>query len=1084
MSFPEFAIRRPVAAWMLMAALVFFGLLSLFSLGISRFPDVTYPVITVVTQWPGAAPEVMESEIVDPLENVLVSVQGIKDIESTMLPGIANIKLEFYIDKNIDAALQEVNSKVRSVRLPTDVNPPQIFKINQDDSPILWLAVTWDRPLKDLVRYVDKYIRDRFMLVHGIGDIQLGGWADRNLRIWLDRNKLNQLQLSPTDIRDMLQAENMELGAGYLESKTNEINVRIMGEARSEYEMQSLALNHRAAGASGIPITGIGGSQGGGMGVTGAGSNQFLTNPAMTSAASNLLSNTRGASSVYIPLSTVASVEDGIMDLTRLSRSDGQPAIGLGIQKLRGFNEIAVAKEVKDLVKELKKDLPEGMAIGPRFDSSVYTQEAVHETEFTLLLTIFFTASVCLLFLGSFRTTLNVLFSIPISILGSFIFFKFLGYTLNFFTLLALSLAVGIVVDDSIMVLENITRHKNLGKDPQTAALDGANEVSFAALAATLSIVAVFCPILFVGGVVGKFLSQFGVALSVAVLISLLEALTLAPMRVAEFLNVGKEEKKNYFEVWLDKVFWEFARIYRNLLKLALQKRWLVVSVSFLIFFLSLRLFPALHKELSPSEDMGIALIRIETPVGSSLEHTGERVRFLEEYLKQQPYVAHVFSSIGGYSGGQVNFGALFITLTPRKERKLRLQEILKIWRKEFKKAAYQDLHIKIIDISQSAFSSKRGTNIELSLLGSEYSVLKEVSQKILNELDKSGMYTDLDTDYREGMPEVQIIPDRDKCALANISMQQLVDSVRYSIGGARQGMYTNEEDIRRYDIRIRFIPEQWREPKDIEDIPLWTNYGGEPIHLKDVASLRVVPKLMNMTRENRRRVITLFANVKPEYSQAKALDYAMEICRKLLPPTYSVQPAGASQTAKETFGAFPYALGFGLILAYMVLGIQFNSFLFPLIILCAIPFSITGAIFSLYISKLSLNLYSGIGLILLMGLAMKNSILLVEFINKKRFEDGLDTSAAILEAAFIRLRPILMTSLATISSAIPAALGLGPGAEVRVPLVIVVIGGIVVSTSFSLFVVPCIYSLAAKIGGKPPVDLEEWPEVQKVASL
>ncbi|QDQ42632.1 efflux RND transporter permease subunit [Methylacidiphilum kamchatkense] len=263
MSFPEFAIRRPVAAWMLMAALVFFGLLSLFSLGISRFPDVTYPVITVVTQWPGAAPEVMESEIVDPLENVLVSVQGIKDIESTMLPGIANIKLEFYIDKNIDAALQEVNSKVRSVRLPTDVNPPQIFKINQDDSPILWLAVTWDRPLKDLVRYVDKYIRDRFMLVHGIGDIQLGGWADRNLRIWLDRNKLNQLQLSPTDIRDMLQAENMELGAGYLESKTNEINVRIMGEARSEYEMQSLALNHRAAGASGIPITGIGGSQGG-----------------------------------------------------------------------------------------------------------------------------------------------------------------------------------------------------------------------------------------------------------------------------------------------------------------------------------------------------------------------------------------------------------------------------------------------------------------------------------------------------------------------------------------------------------------------------------------------------------------------------------------------------------------------------------------------------------------------------------------------------------------------------------------------------------------------------------------------------
>ncbi|TFE70826.1 efflux RND transporter permease subunit [Methylacidiphilum caldifontis] len=1084
MSFPEFAIRRPVAAWMLMAALVFFGLLSLFSLGISRFPDVTYPIITVVTQWPGAAPEVMESEIVDPLENVLVSVQGIKDIESTMLPGVANIKLEFYIDKNIDAALQEVNSKVRSVRLPTDVNPPQIFKINQDDNPIMWLAVTWDKPFKDLVRYVDNHIRDRFMLVHGIGDIQLGGWADRNFRIWLDRKKLDLFQLSPTDIRDILQAENIELGAGYLESKTNEINVRVMGEARSEYEMQSITLNHRASGAAGLPITGVGGSQGGGMGTTGAGSNQFLTNPAMTSAASNLLSNTRGASSVYVPLSLVASVEDGIMDPTRLSRSDGKPAIGLGVQKLRGYNEIAVAREVKELVKELKKELPEGMSIGPRFDSSVYTEEAVHETEFTLFLTIFFTAAVCLMFLGSFRTTLNVLFSIPISILGSFIFFKFFGYTLNFFTLLALSLAVGIVVDDSIMVLENITRHKNLGKDPRTAALDGSNEVSFAALAATLSIVSVFCPILFVGGVVGKFLSQFGVALSVAVLISLLEALTLAPMRVAEFLSVGKEEQKSPFERWIDHVFWKFARLYKNLLSLALKKRWLVIGVSFSIFFLSLKLFPVLHKELSPSEDMGIALIRIETPVGSSLEYTGNRVRFLEDYLRKQPYVAHVFSSVGGYSGGQVNFGALFITLTPRKERKLRLQEILKIWRKEFKKAEYNDLHVKIIDISQSAFSSKRGTNIELSLLGSEYSVLKGVSQKILNELDKSGMYTDLDTDYREGMPEVQIIPDRDKCAQSNISMQQLVDAVRFSIGGARQGMFTNEKDIRRYDIRIRFIPEQWKEPKDVENIPLWTNYGGEPIHLKDVTNLRIVPKLMNMTRENRRRVITLFANVKPEFSQAKALDYALEVCRKHLPPTYTVQPAGASQTAKETFAAFPYALGFGLIIAYMVMGIQFNSFLFPLIILCAIPFSLTGAILALYLTKLSLNLYSGIGTILLMGLAMKNSILLVEFINRKRFEEGLEMRKAILDASYIRLRPILMTSLATIASAIPAALGLGPGAEVRVPLVIVVIGGIIVSTSFSLFVVPCIYSLVAKMGGKPPVDLEEWSEAQKVGSL
>jgi HAE1 family hydrophobic/amphiphilic exporter-1 len=1060
MNLPELAIRRPVAAWMLMAALVFFGILCLFSLGVSRLPDVTYPVLTVVAQWPGASPEVMEAEVVDPLEEVLMSVQGIQDVTTTVMQGVARIQLDFRLDRDIDAALQETNAKVRSVQLPYNVDPPVIFKVNQNDSPILWLAVTWDRPLKDIIRYVDTRVRDKFSLVQGIGDIQLGGWTDRNFRVWLDRNKLAQYQVAPNDVLNLFRAEYQETASGYLESANNEINVRVMGEVRSPEEMGGLALNHRggSGGANLPPLTGIASAQGGMAGAAGT-----------TSFATNTLSNVRGPADSFTPLAQIARPEDGIMDPRRFARSDGVPSVGLGLQKLRGYNEIEVANSAKRIMEELKPDLPPGMKIGTRFDSSVFTAEAIRETAFTLLFSIGVTTLVCLAFLGSFRTTVNVLFSIPISILGSFIFCKAMGFTLNFFTLLALSMAVGIVIDDSIMVLENITRHHRMGKSPEQSALDGTREIFFAAAAATLTIVSVFAPIAFLGGVVGKFLFQFGAMISCAVLISLLEALTLAPMRCAEF--VSGSHGPGRVETWLEGFYHKMGSVYRVCLGFALRHRWLVVLVSFGLFFLSLRVFPLLHRELAPSEDLGMALLRIETPVGSSLEYTSHRVQELESFLKRQPTVAHFFTTVGGYSGGEVNRGAIFVTLTPRNQRKERLQEIIRTWRKELEKPAYSDLHIKVIDISQSAFSSKRGTNIELSLRGSDYAVLQTKAQAIIHQMEATGDYTDLDTDYRTGMPELEVVPDRQKAADSNISMQTIADVVAAGIGGMRQGQYTNREDNRRYDLRIRLEPNQWREPEDVANLPLWSGYGGEMIRLKDIAELRVVPKLLDITRENRRRSITLFANVKPEVSQAKALDTALEICRKELPPGYDVEPTGSSQTAKETFASFPVTFALGILLAYMLLGAQFNSFLYPLVVLVAIPFSLTGAFQGLYLTGMSLNIYSGIGIILLMGLAMKNSILLVEFFNKKRFEEALPLPEALLDAAAIRLRPILMTSLATIAAALPGAVGFGPGAEVRKPLAIVVISGIIVSTFFTLFVVPCVYSLLAPLSRRKRLE-------------
>lgn len=1011
MTLSDLSIRRPVFAWMIMAACFVFGAISFTRLGVSQLPDVTFPVLTINISWPGAAPEVMEADIINPLEEALMSVQGIKNLESNIMQGSARIKLEFYMDRNIDAALQDTNSRVRSVRLPEQADVPTIIKVNQDDSPILWMGVTWDRSFHELLTYVDLHLRDKFQVVPGVGDVQLGGWSDRTMRVWVDNEKLNDYNLTVLDVRDTLQADYNETTAGVLENSIREMNIRTMGEGKSAEEIAQLLINRRG----GAPI---------------------IDSP--------------------IRIVDVATVEDGVADIRRFSRADGKTSIGLGIRKQRGYNEVEVADNVKKLAEELNKTLPPGMKLSTRFDKTQFTKNAVRETEFTLLLSAILTSLVCWAFLGSWRTTLNVLFAIPTSIFGAFVVIYFCGFTLNFFTLLGLSLAIGIVVDDAIMVLENIVRHFHMGKSSEQAALDGAKEIAFAAVAATVSVVAIFSPIFFVGGVIGRFLYQFGVTISAAVLISLLEAITLTPMRCSQFME--RTEEENRFTKWVNHQFKHAAQFYGKCLHICLKHRWKVVGGSFLLFGLSLALFPFIRKELTPPQDVGAIILRIQSKVGSSLIYTSDALKPIEEYLKTRPYVAKTFSNVGGQGGGDVTSGNMFVTLGDRDKRTMSQQQIVEELRKEFKKN--KDLKISVIDISQSAFSAKRGAGIEISLRGPDYAKLRDFSQEIIKRMDATGEFSDMDTDFRDGVKELHIIPDREKAAASNVSMQTIADTVNAAIGGIRVGKFTNGD--RRYDMRIRLKPEQWQNPEDVEKLMVRTSYG-ELIPLNSVAKTKIVPKLLSITRENRQRAITLFANSNPKFSQQKTLQDAVRICHEVLPEGYGVELSGSSQTNQESFSGMNYVLVLGLIVAYMVLGAQFNSFIHPLAILMAIPFTFTGAFLSLYLTNTSINLYSGIGIILLMGIAKKNSILLVEFFNKQRFEYKRSIEEAIMQGGPIRLRPIFMTSAATVAAAIPAALGLGPGAEVRIPLAIVVVGGVIISTAFTLFVVPCVYSLLCK---------------------
>jgi hydrophobe/amphiphile efflux-1 (HAE1) family protein len=1039
MTLSDLSIRRPVFAWMLMSALMFFGVICFFQLGVSQLPEATQPVLTISANWIGAAPEVMETEIVNPIEQAVISVQGVQDIESNMRQGTASIKLTFQTSKDIDAALQETNSKLRSVKLPSDVLPPTISKINTDDNPIMWLAVTsTKRSFKDVLTYVDLNLRDRLRVIHGVGDIVLGGWADRNLRVWVDNNKLLERQLTILDVRNTLKMENNETSSGTLENGQAEANVRTMGEGLTPEQVGDLLITQR------------------------------------------------GGTRIYhsgIHLRDVATIEDGLADTRSTAHSDGKITLGVGIQKQHGENDVKVGIAVRAFVDQINKELAitdPDLHMYVNFDGTRFTSEAINETELTVVLSVIITGLVCWAFLGSWTSTLNVLLSIPVSALGTFIVMDMLGFTINFFTLLGMSLAIGIVVDDAIMVLENIVRHFHMGKTARQAALDGAKEITFAATAATISVVAVFIPVLLVGGFIGIFLFQFGMTISTAIMLSLLEAITLTPMRCAQFMTAKEDDYR--FTLFVNRLFAKLADNYGRALAFSLKHRWKVVSLALAIFAISITSVSWLKKEVMPTQDIGVFIIRFQTPIGSSLTFTGTKAAELEKILAANPNIMHYFVNVGGFEGGETNKGMSFVSLKPRGERQEIQEQVMDEVRDQIKQQIPKDFDAFIINPSGNFGGAKRGTNIEMSVQGPDYGVLKDKVAEITKKFAASGLMTDIDTDFRDGVTEVQVQPDREKAAASGVSVQDIADTINTAIGGVRQGYFTN--GIRRYDVRVRLLPEQWRTTADIDKLLVRTGYG-ELIPLSSVTKITEEKKLLTITREMRERAINIYANTATGKSLDTVMEYAKKTAKDILPQGYAVADVGASKDAKDTAFSFLFTLVMGLVISYMVLAIQFNSFIHPIPVMIALPFSLTGAFLSLLITHNSLNLYSFIGIIVLMGITLKNSILLVEFFNKQRHDHGLPLREAILVGGPIRLRPIVMTSAATVAASIIPALGIGPGAEVRMAMAVVIIGGVCVSTLFSLLVVPCLYDIMAPVEDKShhirkeldAADLEEETE-------
>lgn len=1021
MSLPNISIKNPVFAWMLMAAMIIFGLFSVREMGVSQLPDVDFPIVNVQVTYEGAAPEVMELDVIDPIESAILSVEGVKTMTSTARLGQANISVEFNLEKNIDVAVSEVQTRLNQANrfLPETIDPPIISKVNPDDRPILWLSVTAENmSTKDLMAYVRDNLKDRFQTVSGVADVFLGGYVEPNLRVWVSNEKLNQFSLSVTDVVNAIQSEHNEAPSGFIEDETKERNVRTLGEATSVEEFERLPIIRR------------------------------------------------GGSPNYVPLfiKDVVKVEEGLADVRRISRTMGKNAVGLGVRKQRGSNAVDVADGVKKKMEEINKDLPPGMVIGVNFDTTTFIEESVHELGFTMLLSAVLTAIVCWLFLGSFAATLNVILAIPTSILGAFIFLKYMNFTLNTFTLLGLSLSIGIVVDDAIMVLENIYRHHEMGKDKVKASRDGANEIAFAALAATVAIIAIFFPVALMDGIIGKYFYQFGITISVAVALSYVEALTLTPMRTSQFMEETKRQSRLGKAV--DDIFDLWVKAYEKILVTTLNHRIKILVISTIFFVGTFVIVKWIPKEFVPAQDVSSFLVRVKTKEGSSLEFTNEATKAVEDYFATRKEIKRFFVSVGGFGGGgsESNSANMFVTLhqpgeRPKDEklgRPLKQSELLELYRKHFKENFKKGM-VLVQDTSQGGFTaSGRGFPVEFTLTGGDWPTLIKSAKDTMEEMKATGIYTDIDTDYKESVLEIQVSPDREQAKLRGVSVLEIGTTINALIGGVVVGKYSKQGH--RNDIRVKMADASKDKLDDLAKIYV-RNSRGELVKLLDVVKVKEAPGVQTITRRQRSRAITIFAGVTPGKSQGEALEQVQLITKKHLPPGYLYVPSGSSESMKDTFSSLIFALVMGILIAYMILGAQFNSFIDPIIVLIALPFSFSGAFIALYVMNQSINIYSMIGLILLMGIVKKNSILLVDFTNQRR-EEGLGIREALQDACPKRLRPILMTTFSTVAGAIPLAFSLGPGAESLKPMALAIIGGSLVSTVLTLIVVPAMYSL------------------------
>jgi HAE1 family hydrophobic/amphiphilic exporter-1 len=1023
MTLPELSIKRHVLAWMLSAVIVLFGIIAYEKIGVDRMPSIDFPIIMVNTTLRGADPDVVDTSITSIIESAVNTTPGIEHIQSASSPGVSSISITFALSKDIDVAYNEVQGKVSQIlkRLPAGTDAPTIQKVDTNASPVIWLALSGDRTIQQLNLYANNILKKKFETISGVGEVTMGGRRDRVIRVNISPDRMAAYKLTANDLISAFAREHVQLPGGFLVSTQAEQMLKLDLEFHKTQELAELIISTR-----------------------------------------------EGAS---IRLKDIAIIEDGITDNRQVARYNGKPTVGIGMVKIANANTVDIINEVeRKLETEIRPNLPPGLMLEVSTNDGIFIHQLVASLQEHLVEGTLFAALIVLIFMRSFSSTLMICLEIPVSLLGAIAVMYFAGYTFNSMTLLALLLLIGVVVDDAIVVRESILRHmsgetglalsaadlKNplaLAAFRTKATILGSNEVVFAVLASSASLVCIFAPVIFMDGILGMFFKSFAIVVTFGVLVSLFVSLTLTPMLCSRYLNVTPNENALYKAVGRGLDGLENA--YKKLLNASLNHRSLVLL--FTLVFVAISGYYSLkyvEKDFVPETDEGSFSISVKTPLGSSLEYTNSRLKLVEATIaKHNNEVASYFATIGSGSRGQVNQGNVNIRLKPKEQRAKSQQVLIK----ELKKELNNIPGVRAIPSPTSIVRGQRSEKLQFNITGANLQEIGRISQLLQQSLSGNSDIGKVDLDVQLDLPQLRIVIDRARAATLGLSANDIATAASLYAGGINVAKYNEANgDGQRYDIRLKASEGELKNVADLSKIYLRSS-SGELVRLDAVASFKKELGAAVIGRYDLQYAVNFYAN--PNVPLGEAVDLVKANAIKLVPADYKLKFTGQAEEFGKTMKNMQFVFSLAFILLYMVLASQFNSFIQPFIIMLAQPLAIIGGLIALLMTGDTLNIYSMIGLVLLIGLVAKNSILLVDLTNQL-VEKGADINDALREACPVRLRPVLMTSLTIILALLPAALGLGAGSETNKPLSVAIIGGMISSTLLTLVVVPAAYSL------------------------
>lgn len=1002
----DLSIRRPVTAIMVTLGIVIVGLLGYRRLEVREVPDVELPIVTVTASLPGASPEVVETEITEVIEEAVNTIEGIKSLTSVSAEGSATVTIEFNLERDIDIAAQDVRDKVGGARrnLPADIDEPVVSKLDLNANAIMWVALTSDRMDNvQLTEYADNVLKEQLQRLQGVGGILIGGSRKYAVRLWLDSQKMAAHGITASDIVNALRAEHVEIPSGRIESARREFVVKTEGEFSSPEEMNEIIL----AVKDGAPIR----------------------------------------------LKDIGRAESGIVNYRSLARFNKDPAVGLGILKQSKANTVDVAKRVKDMLPDMTKNMPEGMKLRVAFDSSKYIESSIDAVKHDFVLGGIFAGTVIFFFLLSMRSTLIAAVAIPTSIIATFAGMYYLGFSLNNFTFLALSVAVGVVIDDAIVVLENIYRHMEEGMPRMVAAQKGASEIAFAALAATLAISAVFMPVAFMEGMMGRFFHEFGMSITIAVLISLYIALTVTPMLCSRTLTVGRP---TFFLFRAIDRFWDaFTEGYRRSLAVALNHRLLILLIGLSSLAASWGLLKyKLKTEFFPPEDKGSFVVNLEAPQGATLEYMNDYLRQAEVIMADIPEVNTFFAAIGLSQAGAPSprKGIMFVRLKPREERNRGQDAVISEIRRKFSQITGIVAYVFPIPTVRIG---RADAPVQYMIQSGDFEALKKYEGILLEKMKHIPGLVDVDSDLDLNKPELKLDVDRKKAADLGLSVRDIAVTLQVLLGEDDIAKY--KRGGKRYDVVPQLDAKFRTDPQAIDGIYVRSR-NGQLVQLSNVVHRveGVGPDVIN--RYSRERSVRLTANLAPDRTLGDAIKEVDRMAKETLPDGFRTVLAGQSREFAESMKNLLFAFMLALLTAYMLLAAQYESLIHPLTVMLSLPLALIGGLGGLVLFGQTMNLFSAIGIITLMGIAKKNAILLVDFAITRRRE-GATAKDAMLAAGPIRLRPILMTSVAMICGVLPIIFSTGAGSEVRRPMGISTGFGMLSSTVLTLYVVPVIYT-------------------------